>query len=82
MDKDFWPLEEVASLAGGQENFSDARHLSCLVREDLEIRARAQGEALIVASGLAERDAENKATNVERVLGLDTVEKKLDWLRG
>ncbi|KAI5800601.1 IucC family-domain-containing protein [Pyronema domesticum] len=82
MDKDFWPLKEVASLAGAQENFSDARHLSCLVREDLEIRARAQGEALIVASGLAERDAENKVTNVERVLGLDTVEKKLDWLRG
>jgi len=78
---EFWVFNEVASLSGSQENFSEARHLSCLIREDLEIRANRQGEALVVASALAERDVENYSTNAERVFKLDSVDKKKAWFR-
>jgi hypothetical protein len=78
---EFWVFNEVASLSGSQENFSEARHFSCLIREDLEIRANRQGEALVVASALAERDVENYSTNAERVFKLDSVDKKKAWFR-
>ncbi|KAF8534144.1 ferric iron reductase FhuF-like transporter-domain-containing protein, partial [Trichophaea hybrida] len=78
---EFWVFNEVASLSGSQEDFSEARHLSCLIREDLEIRANGQGEALVVASALAERDVENYITNAERVFELDSVDRKKAWFR-
>ncbi|KAL2811266.1 hypothetical protein BJX63DRAFT_444294 [Aspergillus granulosus] len=51
---DMWLFKEVAAVTGAQENFNNAKHFSCVLREDLELRANAQGESLIIASALSQ----------------------------
>jgi hypothetical protein len=51
---DMWLFGEVAAVTGAQEDFNHAKHFSCILREDLELRANAQGEALIIASAFSQ----------------------------
>ncbi|KAH6980825.1 ferric iron reductase FhuF-like transporter-domain-containing protein [Ilyonectria sp. MPI-CAGE-AT-0026] len=52
---DMWVFREVAGVTGAQADFNDAKHLSCILREDLELRANLQNESLILASALSQR---------------------------
>jgi hypothetical protein len=78
---DMWVYREVASVTGAQQNFDDAKHLTCILREDLEFRARSQGESLIIAAALSQPSIHCGKTYAEIIFGLDTLEKKLDWFK-
>ncbi|GIJ86766.1 siderophore [Aspergillus pseudoviridinutans] len=85
---DLWWFKEVASVSGSQtvqgdtqENEDKARHIGCILREDLEARANANNEALIIAGSLAQQPANDSRTHAEIVFGLETVEQKHEWLR-
>jgi siderophore synthetase component len=81
LPKDMWVYREVASVNGGQEDFNEAKHMSCILREDLEFKARAQGEALILAAALPQPVLDCGKTHAEMLFGLDTPEQKLAWFR-
>ncbi|GIC86385.1 siderophore [Aspergillus udagawae] len=78
---DLWVFKEIAAVTGRQEDFHAAKHLSCVLREDLELRARMENETLVVAAALMERHPEDGKTYPERLLGLDTVEARKKWFR-
>ncbi|KAL4955992.1 ferric iron reductase FhuF-like transporter-domain-containing protein [Aspergillus filifer] len=85
---DLWVFKEVAAVTGAQANFDDAKHLSCILREDLELRANQQGEALIIASAFSqlpvpsinETQSENKKTKTHAESLLPTGDK-LAWFK-
>ncbi|POS70413.1 hypothetical protein DHEL01_v211194 [Diaporthe helianthi] len=81
LPEDLWVAREVASVTGSGADFDEAKHISCVLREDLEPRASALGEALIPAAALAETDLATGVSSAERVFGLDTVAKRKGWLR-
>ncbi|GFG26506.1 uncharacterized protein y4xN [Aspergillus udagawae] len=53
----------------------------CVLREDLEPRARMENETLVVAAALMERHPEDGKTYPERLFSLDTVEARKKWFR-
>lgn len=81
LPEDLWVAREVASVTGSGADFDEAKHISCVLREDLEPRANALGEALIPAAALAETELATGTSSAERVFGLDTVDKRKEWLR-
>ena len=76
-----WVCTEIAGVTGSQRDFEQAKVITCLLREDLEPRARRKGQVLIVAAALAESGADNDVVNAERVFGLDTSDKRRRWFR-
>lgn len=75
-----WVFGEVAAVTGSQGDKSQARHLTCILRESLEERARENGEALVLASGLIEKPfGGGGRTYAEIVFDLETVDQKLQW---
>lgn len=73
---DLWVLREVAAVTGRQQDFNKARHLSCILREDLEPRARSNDEALAMAAALIEQSSPHDGrTYAERLFGIETVIK-------
>ncbi|KAH8820752.1 ferric iron reductase FhuF-like transporter-domain-containing protein [Xylogone sp. PMI_703] len=85
---DLWWFKEAASVSGSQaaeadtqENQDKARHIGCILREDVEPRARRNNEALIVAGSLAQCPVNDSITHAESVFGLETVEQKQHWFR-
>ncbi|KAI3400067.1 hypothetical protein diail_4605 [Diaporthe ilicicola] len=81
LPENLWVAREVASVTGSGSDFDEAKHISCVLREDLEPRANALGEALIPAAALAETDLATGISSAERVFGLDTVDKRKAWIR-
>ncbi|KAK2595703.1 hypothetical protein N8I77_013728 [Diaporthe amygdali] len=81
LPEDLWVAREVASVTGSGADFDEAKHISCVLREDLEPRANALGEALIPAAALAETDLATGVSSAERVFGLDSMDKRRAWLR-
>ncbi|KKY34086.1 hypothetical protein UCDDA912_g05963 [Diaporthe ampelina] len=81
LPENLWVAREVASVTGSGADFDEAKHISCVLREDLEPRANALGEALIPAAALAETDLATGISSAERVFGLDTIDKRREWLR-
>ena len=79
--EDLWVFREVAAVVGSQDDFEEAKHLACILREDLEIRARERGETLIVAAALSQKSLADERSYAERLFGLDTVEKKKLWFK-
>ena len=78
---DMWVCNEVAAATGSQSDFDIAKHCSVLIRENLEDKARARGETLIVSAALAERGVDDGACHAERVFGLITDAQKEAWFR-
>jgi hypothetical protein len=78
---DLWVFKEVAAVTGRQGDFHAAKHLSCVLREDLEPRARMNDETLVVAAALMERHPQDGKTYPERLFKLDTVEERKEWFR-
>jgi len=79
--EDLWVFREAAAVVGSQDDFDEAKHLACILREDLEIRARERGETLIVAAALAQKSPADGLSYAERLFRLDTVEKKKLWFK-
>lgn len=81
LPKDLWVFREVAAVSGSQENFNDARHLSCILRDSLETRARANDETLIIAAALAQKPGGAGRTYTEILYGLETISQKKEWFQ-
>lgn len=81
LPEDLWVFREVAAVSGGQDNFSDARHLSCILRDDLEERAKQNNEALVIAAALAQKPPGTDQTYAEILYGLETMEQKREWFQ-
>ncbi|KAJ5738629.1 hypothetical protein N7493_001784 [Penicillium malachiteum] len=78
---DLWVFKEVASATGSQSNFDDAKHLSCILRENLEIRAEANDEVLIIAAALIQQPHGTSQSYAEILFNLHAVSQKRKWFR-
>lgn len=78
---DLWVFREVAAVSGAQDNFADAKHLSCILRDDLEARADANTERLVIAAALAQQPYNNTRSYAEILYNLHTTADKQSWLR-
>ncbi|KAL2862583.1 ferric iron reductase FhuF-like transporter-domain-containing protein [Aspergillus lucknowensis] len=76
-----WVFKEVAAVTGAQENFNDAKHLSCILREDLELRANKQDESLIIASALSQLPVTEAGPWKAQAESLLPTEGKKEWLK-
>ncbi|EYE97444.1 uncharacterized protein EURHEDRAFT_513335 [Aspergillus ruber CBS 135680] len=81
LPNDLWVFREVAAVSGGQDNFADAKHLSCILRDDLEARADANNERLVIAAALAQQPYNNTRCYAEILYNLRTTSDKQSWLR-
>lgn len=81
LPSDLWTFKEIASATGSQSNFDDAKHLSCILREDLELRAQANNEALIIAAAFTQQPHGASQPYVEILFGLQTISQKQKWFR-
>ena len=78
---DMWICNEIAAATGSQRNFDIAKHCSVLIRENLEVKARAIGQNLIVSAALTESGVDGEVCHAERVFKLHTLESKEEWFR-
>ncbi|KAA8646026.1 siderophore [Aspergillus tanneri] len=76
-----WVFREVASVTGSQADFDDAKHLSCILREDLEARAENNNEVLIIAAALTQQPHGGSQSYAEIIFGLKSVYQKQEWFR-
>ena len=81
LPSDMWVCHEIAAATGSATNFDKAKHCSVLIRENLEAKARARGENLIVSAALSERGADSQVCHAERVFGLQNETQKEIWFR-
>ena len=81
LPSDMWMCHEIAAATGSDANFDKAKHCSVLIRENLEAKARARGETLIVSAALAERGVDSEFCHAERVFGLQSEAQKEIWFR-
>ncbi|OBS25879.1 hypothetical protein FPOA_06413 [Fusarium poae] len=79
--KDLWLFGEVAAVTGSQEDTSEARYMTCILRENLESRAVENNESLVLVAALLERPQGGSKTYAEVLFELETPEDKLTWLR-
>ncbi|KAF9884297.1 hypothetical protein FE257_001927 [Aspergillus nanangensis] len=76
---DLWVYGEVASITGSQTDFDKARHLSCIIREDLQDRAELASQALIPAAGLYQKPFGDDRTYAEILFALNDLDRKKDY---
>ncbi|KAL8821977.1 MAG: hypothetical protein Q9223_000057 [Gallowayella weberi] len=76
-----WVCRERAAATGSDANFDKAKHCSVLVRENLEGKARTNGETLIVSAALAEKGVIGEVCHAERIFELHTEAQKEIWFR-
>ena len=76
-----WIIGEVAAITGSLDEPDDSRHLTCLLREDIQQRAKDENQCLIVAGALGEADYKTMQSHAERLFGLDTLARKKSWFR-
>lgn len=81
LPEDLWVFREVAAVSGSQENFSEARHLSCILRDSLESRAQANGEVLVIAAAFAQSPHGESRTYAEILFRLETQLQKKEWFQ-
>jgi hypothetical protein len=78
---DMWVFKEVAAVTGAQSNSNDAKHLSCILREDLELRANQQDESLIIASAFSELLVSGSRRVKAQAEALFPAGDKKDWFK-
>ena len=81
MPSNMWICNEIAAATGSQKDFDIAKHCSVLIRENLEEKAKAIGENLIVSAALTERGFDDEVCHAERIFELHTLESKEVWFR-
>ncbi|KAG2188916.1 hypothetical protein INT44_004058 [Umbelopsis vinacea] len=83
INKDVLQIErELASACYKHDDFNVAKHCSAVVREAFENTCAKRGEQVVVCAALVEKcqNAESNKSLVEHVWGLDTDEKKEEFL--
>ncbi|KAL5360778.1 IucC family-domain-containing protein [Aspergillus floccosus] len=78
---DLWLYRDIAVAYGSQEDFNDARHLSCILRKDVEQRAMAMGQGLVIAAAIHQKPQGIDRTYAEVLFGLKESRQKLQWLK-
>jgi Siderophore synthetase component len=81
LPEDLWLFGEVAAVTGSQEDKSEARHLTCILRENLVPKAQENDEALILVSALMEKPLGSQQTYAEILFNLKTMTEKKKWFR-
>lgn len=76
-----WVYREVGAITGSQEDFSKAKHLSCILRDDLEAQAKANNEMLVLAAALAHHLPGTSQSYKEILFNLKTPQDKREWLQ-
>lgn len=74
-----WLVEDVAALSGSQDDFDQAKHLGCVIRENLDERAMEKNEVLIVSGAFAEIPPNSDKCYAEILFNLVSDEQKLGW---
>lgn len=82
LPEDLWVFGEIAAVTGSQDNASEARHLTCILRESLGDKAQGNDETLILASALMEKPFGGQQTHAELLFDLTTTESKVSWFTG
>lgn len=75
--------KELASVVHTHPDGDIAKHCSAIIREAHENTSEERGERLIVCTALVESGHSGEGGNdpaVIRIFGLDTEEKRLQWL--
>ncbi|KXT04176.1 hypothetical protein AC578_55 [Pseudocercospora eumusae] len=75
-----WIASEVASITGSQANFDQAKHISCILREDLEPRAESLNQSLIICAALAECPYGSSECYATLTFDLHNTHAKMAWL--
>jgi hypothetical protein len=78
---DMWVFREVAAVTEAQSNFNDAKHHSCILREDLELRVNQQDESLIIASAFSELLVSGSRRVKAQAEALLPAGDKKDWFK-
>ncbi|KAJ5947177.1 hypothetical protein N7466_000192 [Penicillium verhagenii] len=78
---DMWVFREVAAVSGSQEDFNDARHFACILRDSLQSRAEENDETLIITAGFAQKPSGDSRTYAEILYGLETICQKKEWFQ-
>ncbi|KAJ5872013.1 uncharacterized protein N7529_004366 [Penicillium soppii] len=78
---DMWVFREIGSITGNQPDFNQAKHLSCILRDDLERKAQANDETLVLAAVLAQHPPEINTSYAEILYNLENLQKKKNWFR-
>ncbi|KAE8422529.1 IucC family-domain-containing protein [Aspergillus pseudocaelatus] len=81
LPEDLWVFREMAAVSGSQEDFNEARHLSCILRDSLESRSQANDEVLILAAAFGQQPYGESRTYAEILYNLETVSLKKEWLQ-
>jgi hypothetical protein len=81
LPQNLWVYREVGAVTGGQEDFSKAKHLSCILRDDLEAPAKANNEMLVLAAALAHPLPGTNRSYAEILFNLKTSQEKRQWLQ-
>ncbi|KAK4139905.1 aerobactin siderophore [Dichotomopilus funicola] len=74
-----WLCGEVAAVTGSQSDASEARYMTCILRENLESRAKANNEMLVLAAALMERPGGGRRTYAEILWNLKTINDRAVW---
>jgi siderophore synthetase component len=80
LPEDTWICREVASITGAQRDYDEAKHISCILRENHEARANAMNQTLVIAAALAETPYGETECYATFLFKLVTTEGKMDWL--
>jgi hypothetical protein len=81
LPESLWICREFASVTGAQDNFDEAKHITSIIREDIEPRAERCGQSLVVAAALTEQPVGIQKCYAEFLFDLDNEEKKISWLK-
>ncbi|KAG8688762.1 hypothetical protein FRC11_004822, partial [Ceratobasidium sp. 423] len=77
-----WIARKMATACSADADFEEAKHLSVMLREDLEPRARTLGQCFVLPATLFEVGGEDRVAHVVRLFGLKTIEACKAWFRG
>ncbi|KAE8327836.1 hypothetical protein BDV39DRAFT_204550 [Aspergillus sergii] len=78
---ELWIYREVASVTGASGDPERTRQISCIIREDLELRALDHDQALIIAAALYQHPPDSDKTYAEVLFDLNTWNKKIEWFK-
>jgi hypothetical protein len=79
--QELWLFSEVAAVTVTQQDTTEARYITCILRENLESKADENDESLVPVAALLERPQGGSSTYAEILFGLETAQDKLVWLR-
>ncbi|CAE6342302.1 unnamed protein product [Rhizoctonia solani] len=74
-----WIARKMATACSADPDFEKAKHLSVMLREDLEPKARELGQCLVLPATLFEIGGEDRVAYVLRVFDLFTIDARKNW---